>query len=231
LPEFGKLCRFWNISFVVLPRLFLVPGDGRTDGRPANRSHQKPPENRSNRRRQAAQPKHQSFSLSLTLSLTLSSRLLSSRPVPSATDPPRSLASLALSLSPSRSSVYCAARFPNPRALWWPGRAKFETRRFGSSFASSAAAPHPVVSELVSFFLRHPRPYSLVGTLPLLTLPWPIILPNCNALFWPTCSYNFSIHWVLQAVSSISLLFLSFPFPRSPPLTTFFSSVVYLLTA
>ncbi len=202
--------------------------DGRTAGRPASQPvPPKPPENRSNRRRQAAQPKHPSFSFSPSL--------LSSGPrqIPKESR-------FARSLSPSRSSVYCAARFPNPRALWWPGRAKFETRRFGSSFASSAAAPHPVVSELVSFFLRHPRPYALVGALPLLTLPWPIILSNCNALFWPTCSYNFSMHYfhpyiefIHTVVSSISLFnsYISLPPLPPPPTTTFFSSIVYLLTA
>jgi hypothetical protein len=66
----------------------------------ARHSSPKPPENRFNGRRQAAQPKDQSFSSSL-----------SPRLVPSATDPRESRFARSLSLS----SVYCAALFPNPR--------------------------------------------------------------------------------------------------------------------
>ncbi len=57
----------WVLEKLVCPAFFLVPGDARTDGRPANKSvPPKPPENGSNRSRQAAQPKDQSFSFSLS---------------------------------------------------------------------------------------------------------------------------------------------------------------------
>ncbi len=83
------VCRF-------APPFFLVPGDdGRTDSRPASEPvPPKPPENRSNRRRQAGQPQAPEF---FFRSL---SPLVFSRLVPSATDPPGvSLRSLSLSLS------------------------------------------------------------------------------------------------------------------------------------
>jgi hypothetical protein len=122
---------------------------------------------------------------------------------------------------PKFSSSHCRHSFPIHAHFDGPGRAKFETRRFGSSFAS-AANPHPVVTELGSFFLRHTCPYSLVGTLPLLTLLWPIILSKCNALFWPTCSCNFSIHWVHPYSSFIYFALISYLPPRPPPPPTFF---------
>ncbi len=207
MTEFGKLCRFWKNSFVVLPRLFLVPGDGRTDGRPAGEPTGPTKTSRKPIQQKAAGSTAQAPEL-FFLSL---SPLVFSRLVPSATDSPESLASLALSLPLARLSTARHA-FPTHAHFDGPVVLNLKQRRFGSSFAYSAAAPHPVVSELVSFFLRHPRPYSLVGTLPLLTLPWPIILSNCNALFWPTCSYNFSIHYfhpyiefIHTVVSSISL--------------------------
>jgi hypothetical protein len=57
----------WVLEKLVCPAFFLVPGDTRMDGQPANKPvPPKPPKNGSNRSRQVAQPKDQSFSFSLS---------------------------------------------------------------------------------------------------------------------------------------------------------------------